>query len=1059
MRTYLLDILKKHPKAIINAFMMLSVGFTFFVAGMGSAHAIDLNDIPSDIRTAMTNYDQACHPPGSSATIYQQSDQWVYYGTDESDDGSTLPIPLSSGQTVPLHIYGIEFLCHPAINPSNANDVYDGGTTDAADSSVYTTGGSISDPLERAQTIWLTTQVNRAWGTPSVTAINVATNNSAPAGKINGGVSGSMQTIPDNLSTRYWTPSSPAPSISYTAPTVTKTTELEVTLNLRTYPANWFDEEGNNTYQCEIQPYQSVGSQANFNSATYLSNNCTFAGISIDFTINVSPPSQTCTPTPSCPCGVSTCTPPPPPPTTTPPCPNQPSESTAPTITLPQGNAPPQTTSSAAPGGTTTSPQPTWYQEQPTGEYQINYAGDQYGTTIGWTPTGYNNNPFTLNYTNYINDHPYDPHSTNVQYTEEYTQTVYNTQFAYYECPAQWTDYGDQCEFISEYPAAAACPAQWTNEGDGQCEFTAIYSAPKSCNSKGKDCVYGPCDAGFFLSGTQCYDYEYIASTPPCGAGYADYGSECIAYWWINATPVYDWVYSGGPSTVVGQNTEYYSAPQLGECYARTFSLAPTGTSVTVTSSNFSDLPTTVNVHGSVNATFGLDGPGGTPVAACEVNNVTTTIAAYYTTPGDPNPEPLPGGSQTTSGPYGQSSGCNSGSSTPVSATFYTSIPPLAYGDTVCAYVSVTPDGDYMDYTGQITDENGTPDPYGNGQTSINPGDAPYSFTDCYSPEAAEPYFKSFGGDVSSGLDSDYISGCYDNSAGIASWNQGGTSSTGAGTTAAALASGGISGFASGQNILSMISPSSLTFANYPSGTGNYGEGGNCGGEDYYALAESIPGAVSCPSSGVIDSATLAQQGVTFVNPLSPTINLGQNDRYICYSTSNVTIASNITYSPPPANTQPNNLPVFEVIVKGANIYIDTPFNQAYDIPDPGQPVTQLFGNYVAEISNGQGGTIDDTGPGGNVDVCAYNAPGAEDDYNNYCAQDRLVIDGSLTANQVDLYRSYGTLHNASSASTYSSSGGDPNDAEEFDFGPINWLTPGNDKLIIQSITSLPPVL
>jgi len=731
----------------------------------------------------------------------------------------------------------------------------------------------------------------------------------------------------------------------------------------------------------------------------------------------VSGSSTTCTPTPNCPCGDNACTP----------CPNQPSESTDPNINLPQGDQPSGTTSSTAPTGITTTPS-TWQEDQPTGKYEIVYAGDQYGTTIGWSPTGYNTNPFTLNYTNYITAHPYDPHSTTVEYNEDYIQTDWKTTFDYWSC-SSGTLSGSSCITTTITAATENC----TTTGTGKkAKTTCTYSCP----------------SGSTLSGTNCVT---TTSNP--------------------ATAVYDWEQVGTASTLAGPNTIYSGSPQLGECYSRTFSLQPTGTSVSLTSTTSSDVPSKVNVVGYVDATFGLDGPEGTPEAACKVNGITTTIAAYYIAPGNPTPEPLSQGSQSTSMNYGQSPGCNNMSPTQVSATFSTGIGPglLAYGDTVCAYISVTPDGNYMDYTGQITNENGTSNPNGNGQTSINPSNAPapYSFTDCSGPIAAEPYFKAFGGDVSAGLDSDYISGCYDNAAGIYSWNQGGsTGSTGAGTTAAALASSSISGFASGQNILNMLSPPPLTFANYPSAQygGSYGRGGNCGGPDYYTLAQNIPGAVSCPSE--IDSATLAQQGVTFVNPLNPTITVGQNDHYICYSLNkSVTIASNITYSPLPANTPTNDLPSFEVVVKGANIYIDTPFNQGSGTSDPSQPVTQLFGNYVAEISNGQGGTINDTAPDGNIDVCAYNAPGAENDYNNSCTQDRLVVDGSFTANQVDLYRSYGTLHDASSSSTYSPSscsntgGGDCYDAEEFDFGPINWLTPGNDNLIIQSITSLPPVL
>ena len=266
-----------------------------------------------------------------------------------------------------------------------------------------------------------------------------------------------------------------------------------------------------------------------------------------------------------------------------------------------------------------------------------------------------------------------------------------------------------------------------------------------------------------------------------------------------------------------------------------------------------------------------------------------------------------------------------------------------------------------------------------------------------------EPYFSVQGGDVLSGVSSTSISSNYDNSAGIYSWNQSGQ---GAGTTVAALATSNINQFVSGQSQgLTGLDP--LTFANNtsPPYGGNYGTGGTSGTLDYYSLIKNMPGSIACPGS---------------IGPMT----LSPGTIYRCYTTSNITIAGDITASIP-SNTPPSQFPVFEIVTKGGNVTI-------------ANNVHNLFGTYIAEI-NGSGGTISDT-PNNTINIPSCLS-------NSTCSGQRLIINGSFIANQIYLLRAYGTQN-------------DNIPAEQFNYQPINWLTQGNTKqLYVQSISSLPPVL
>ena len=299
---------------------------------------------------------------------------------------------------------------------------------------------------------------------------------------------------------------------------------------------------------------------------------------------------------------------------------------------------------------------------------------------------------------------------------------------------------------------------------------------------------------------------------------------------------------------------------------------------------------------------------------------------------------------------------------------------------------------------------------------------------------ATKPYFKVYGGDVIAGVCSQSIPYHYIAGSGINAWNNGGNGDQGSGTTTAALATGNIDGFASGQNILSMLNPPPLTMAN--TSTGLYGYGGNftstsstctSTGSGYYSLASQLAKSMSNnPNYHIVNCDNQSQQCQVNIGTLDNGIH------YIYLSTNKpVYINSNIYY--PNNISSVSDIPSLEVVTKG-NIYIN---------PN----VTNIAGTFIAE-----GGTINDIG-GSNTLTCNS---GSTDPKNPCQGAKKLTIDGSFIANQIDLYRTYGALSAAKNSPTPDNGYA----AEEFDYSPLNWLVPGNpNSLNVQSITSLPPVL
>ena len=313
---------------------------------------------------------------------------------------------------------------------------------------------------------------------------------------------------------------------------------------------------------------------------------------------------------------------------------------------------------------------------------------------------------------------------------------------------------------------------------------------------------------------------------------------------------------------------------------------------------------------------------------------------------------------------------------------------------------------------------------------------------------AAEPYFQVFGGDISVGNGLANSSGdcstTTNSNGGIAAWNQGVSGAyAGSGTQYAALALAALNAFPTAQNSRSAGPPSSLAFANTTASGGVYG--GSMSSLpcmiDYY----DTNGAGALISTNVGSLASGPYKSTTSVNNLSGSINTGT--RVQIFVNGDVYINSNITYA---GKWQTTTVPMFELVVKG-NIYIGT-------------GVTQLDGIYIAESNGAAGsGTIYTcaTGLGAPVDPhsAAFDTTGA-----GGCGK-QLVFNGSVTAYQVQLLRTNGSLGAASSNDPYTTN----KTAETFNYSPIGWIPrpdtvtggggSGSSSGLYDAIYSLSPIL
>jgi hypothetical protein len=314
-----------------------------------------------------------------------------------------------------------------------------------------------------------------------------------------------------------------------------------------------------------------------------------------------------------------------------------------------------------------------------------------------------------------------------------------------------------------------------------------------------------------------------------------------------------------------------------------------------------------------------------------------------------------------------------------------------------------------------------------------------------------------YNGDVSAGTASDINNkhDCTDANAGIDTYNQG-TSPyyAGAGTQLAAFAANAISGFASAQNDngSGTSPPIGLTFANTIGGYGGgFGASPSDCSTDYYNQGLASASTLYTDAGDILTSTFFTNNpaGIYAFNINGGVINatvipVGYN--ITLYSSGPITIAGNITYGGPLDPTALSKMPSLEIVTDNEPINIDN-------------NVTQLTGIYVAE---GTGGIINDCADVPNPGDWFPSTDGSPS-----CGQ-QLIVQGSFTANALYLYRTNGSIHEATPQPPAVIEvpcvlGTTPcnNAAEEFDYSPADWLTYPNQNTtpVVQSITSLPPVL
>lgn len=307
-------------------------------------------------------------------------------------------------------------------------------------------------------------------------------------------------------------------------------------------------------------------------------------------------------------------------------------------------------------------------------------------------------------------------------------------------------------------------------------------------------------------------------------------------------------------------------------------------------------------------------------------------------------------------------------------------------------------------------------------------------------PVVNKPYFKVFGGDLSSGngLQSSTGTCTGSNHASVVGWNRGNSGSYGgAGVQFGIFALGKIYEAAAGAgntgpNRASV--PRGLAFA------GNTQNGSLYGGSfgslpcitDYYDSRPSDPMPfTTLPAANT--SGAYEWTGAGTLN-LSGALNAGK--RIALYVDGDVFINNDITY---PASWDHSTMPLFQLVVRG-NIYIRNTVNR-------------IDGVFIAQKNV-------DTNSGGVIYTCALGAAplSADGALFNRCNR-KLTINGAFVAQQVQLLRTNGTRQSG----TGNEAKGSGNIAEEFNFSPALWMAqpigPDIDSGLYDSITALPPIL
>ena len=436
-------------------------------------------------------------------------------------------------------------------------------------------------------------------------------------------------------------------------------------------------------------------------------------------------------------------------------------------------------------GYSSSAPSPTPYQggyvQTVPEQMMINSANDQYGQSIPWSPTGWQYNPFSLDYTNYIMDYPYDEHTTYINYSQQYMYTYWYT----YSSPSYFT-----------------CPSGGYVSSPWVCTVNITYSYPAAIDSYVAYTAIPNgwyCPSGGTLSGSTCYvSYTYTYTAEAWYSYYSYYS------------------YNGTVST-----TNSSSAPQLPEICLRNFTVLSPG-NTDISGISFSggtiDQPSTVTISAHIGARFNYIYGGLGVRQPMSVNGLSYT-GQYYIEHANGTRQLLGGGVDNESVAVG-STYANGGTATGYVTKNYTvSMPPLEVGDQICAQFTISPEQGQMNEYGTIQNGNGT----------VNSTSIPNPPT-CSSPVSNDPYARFYGNDVVSGSQF-YNSniGCNPSGAGIiGTTSPGGTRAIGSGSQFAAMSLGQISNFATAflRNTLP-TSTNGLTLANTtsPPYGGNYSSG------------------------------------------------------------------------------------------------------------------------------------------------------------------------------------------------------------------------------------------
>ncbi|MEO6761695.1 MAG: hypothetical protein ABI220_04990 [Candidatus Saccharimonadales bacterium] len=578
-------------------------------------------------------------------------------------------------------------------------------------------------------------------------------------------------------------------------------------------------------------------------------------------------------------------------------------------------------------------------------------------------------------------------------------------------------------------------------------------SSTSSCTSGDKDngntCThstpYDPGNQGPHSGGCKSWNPVPVGHAPSCHEYNPPIPNPCPTggcYTYNDYYKITTDTWSAGPATIE-HSANTVSSHAMSACFNRQFEVSwpstPTG------GLDSDEDPTSANFTGNVSVHFHG------PVDSKDLRKASTVSLGYS---GDISfPYNI--------SPYGS---CSGGSFTVTSATqspddSYSSgftltcpiqAPPLNAGEMVCADFFVSPEEGEVDQNGNMSNTSG--------QITANP---------CTRPLTNLPYANFYGNDVFAG-------GAFDNYSDQCSSHGVNPSASGvivasteanirgSGSQFAALALGAITKFNSailrGGN--SPSSPLGLTFANSPP-AGNLGTG--------HCITNYAGGRPSDAAPWTGSFANDASQQVYYANPgvLSvPMVPDGVSA--VIYVNGDVTINSDIAYQTngwTMTSANQSNIPSLYIIASG-NINI-------------GPSVTKLSGVYVAQ--------------NGTIDTCAT--------HDFISCQKQLVVYGSFIANKINLYRTFSSLRNSTSAEHPSSPFGPESDssaagggrcsqgdnahpnidnanrssvsskaydcaAEVFIFSPANYLSrpavpqTGDGKAIeFDSISSLSPVL